>query len=113
METLAGLLYKVECPVVALVAQMDDKDLYTLSALEDHVEHVVATGVGGPRTRAPDVIASHLEGKGMAVSTEPDVERALNTARHIALDMGGIVCVTGSFFLVGRVKELLNLEHFR
>ncbi len=110
MEALANLLKEVDGPLVVLVAQMNDKEVGTLKALTEVAEHMVITSIGGPRGRSPEQIGAFLKDNGTPITVEPDPGQALKFASRMALELPGILCVTGSFYLVGKVRQMLELE---
>lgn len=112
VEALADLLGLADGTIVAVIAQMDDKNIESLVPLIGVVDHLVITSVGGPRTRTPEKIAAFLDGKGVPITIENDVEKALEMGTQLALEMEGMVCVTGSFYLVGKVREILDLRTY-
>jgi folylpolyglutamate synthase/dihydropteroate synthase len=69
------------------------------------VSSVIATAAPTPRAIAPDDLARHLRAAGARdVTVELDAERAVERA----LDRAPLVCVAGSIFLVGAVRDGLR-----
>jgi len=102
-------------PVVAVLAALSEKPVDELCApLAAACEVVVCTeippaalaGVGRPGARAhpaADLAAACERGGGEAVA-EPDPERALERARALAAERGGVVLAVGSFYLLGLIR---------
>jgi dihydrofolate synthase/folylpolyglutamate synthase len=82
---------------------MRDKDLQPiLDALLRVTSAVFTTAAPTPRARPAADVAAHIEGR--PVTVVPDPEEAI--AR--ALDAADTVCVAGSIFLVGAVRDSLR-----
>ncbi len=109
MAALAGVLREVTVPVVAVVGQMADKAPETLLPLTGVADHIVCTTVGGPRALNPGQVADRLRPHCESLSMVTGVNEALEEATRQAREMGGMVCVTGSFYLVGRAREVLGM----
>jgi len=86
-----------------VVGVMRDKNVAEIvRTLLPRVSHVIATAAPTPRARTPEDLAGHLHEAGAAsVSIEPDPARAIDRA----LEMSPMVCVAGSIFLVGAVRD--------
>jgi dihydrofolate synthase/folylpolyglutamate synthase len=93
---------------VLVLAAMEDKDLAgMLPHLRGHVERVIATTVGSPRSLAPDTLAARAAAE-LAVPAEsaPTPVAAIERARDGA-GTDGAVLVAGSLYLVGTVRSHL------
>jgi dihydrofolate synthase / folylpolyglutamate synthase len=104
--------------LVAVVAVLADKDAAgMIRAVADVVDEFVVTTAPSVRTTDPDDLAAVVVAEVGAdrVVVEPDLERALETARELALDLpepaegepgeGGVLAF-GSITLIGRVLQL-------
>ena len=103
-------------PVVALLAALSEKPIDGLCApLAAACETVVCTeippaalaGVGRPGSHAhpaSDLAAACARAGGRA-EEQTDPELALERARALALELGGVVLVVGSFYLLGAVRS--------
>jgi dihydrofolate synthase/folylpolyglutamate synthase len=89
------------CPLVAVVAILDDKDpAAMLSELLPLCEQIVFCRIGNPRGLSPATLASLARQLGgPAAHTERDVHAAVELARELA-GSDGIVLVTGSIYLL-------------
>lgn len=86
-----------------VIGVMRDKELAPiLEALLPVTSAVFATAAPTPRARPAEDLSAHIAGR--SVVTEPDPERAIDRALHIA----DTVCVAGSIFLVGAVRDGLR-----
>jgi dihydrofolate synthase/folylpolyglutamate synthase len=102
-------------PVVGLLAALSEKPIDGLCApLAAACERVVCAeiptaalaGVGRPGAEphpAADLVAA-CERAGGTAEAEPDPERALARARAAAGEIGGVVLVVGSFYLLGAIR---------
>jgi len=96
---------------VAVLGAMADKDVPEMVAMLDgHVSSVVTTAVDDPRALTPEQLAeiasSALDVPVQAVSSP---EAALSTALAVCGDSEAVL-VTGSLYLVGQIRKLLNLR---
>jgi dihydrofolate synthase / folylpolyglutamate synthase len=105
-----------ERPVIAVVAALSAKPADGICApLATACETVVCTeipaaalaGVGRPGARAHPaaVLAAAAERAGGEAEAEPDPTRALERARALAAERGGVVLVVGSFYLLGLIRR--------
>jgi len=86
-----------------VIGVMRDKNVAEIvRTLLPRVSHVIATAAPTPRARTPEDLAGHLREAGAAsVSIESDPARAIDRA----LETSPMVCVAGSIFLVGAVRD--------
>jgi dihydrofolate synthase/folylpolyglutamate synthase len=89
-----------------VIGVMRDKNVAEIAhTLLPHVSSVIATAAPTPRAIPPDDLARHLRAAGAGdVSIEPDAARAID----LALERASTVCVAGSIFLVGAVRDGLR-----
>jgi dihydrofolate synthase/folylpolyglutamate synthase len=89
-----------------VIGVMRDKSVADIaSTLLPHVSSVTATAAPTPRAIPPDDLARHLRAAGARdVRVEPDPSRAIDCA----LEQAPVVCVAGSIFLVGAVRDGLK-----
>ena len=94
---------------VLVVAAMGDKDLTAmLPALKGRVSEVFATTLDSARALpADDLAARAADLLGVPAHSFPSVEAAVEAARTAAGEDGQII-VTGSLYLVGEVRSLLQ-----
>lgn len=99
--------------VVLLCAMLGDKPV------EDVVRQVacitnsaVVTQVSSARALEPRRLAALLEANGVSCRVKPDLPKALDDAVKMA-GPDGVVLVTGSLYLVGEVRALLNVDDGR
>ena len=89
-----------------VIGVMRDKNVQEIAnTLLPHVSPVTATAAPTPRAIPPDDLARHLRAAGAGdVAVEPDAARAIDRA----LEKAPMVCVAGSIFLVGAVRDGLK-----
>jgi len=108
MRALAGILGSVfEGRRVTLVfAAARDKDVdEMLRIILPRVERAIFTLSGSPRSAAPEELRERALGMGFeGAEVDADAESALQRARAEA-GKGGMVCVTGSLYLAGKVRR--------
>lgn len=107
---LAGFLREfVTQPLTIVFALMSDKDFRGIATtLFPLASRVVLTRVDNPRAVAPAAMVEALEDAHKSnVYVAENVAAALAEAFRIT-SRGGLVCVTGSLYLVGEVKGLLR-----
>ncbi|HEY9282638.1 MAG TPA: hypothetical protein VIP46_04200, partial [Pyrinomonadaceae bacterium] len=99
----------VRAPVTLVFGAMRDKQLAEIAAaVFPAAARLVLTRADNPRSAAPESLAplaaQHLDGR--PVSLAPTAAGALRLARELT-PPGGLVCVTGSLYLVGEVRAAL------
>jgi dihydrofolate synthase/folylpolyglutamate synthase len=89
-----------------VIGVMRDKNVQEIAGtLLPHVSSVTATAAPTPRAIPPEDLARHLRAAGaVEVVVEPDPARAID----VALEHAPVVCVAGSIFLVGAVRDGLK-----
>ena len=89
-----------------VIGVMRDKNVQEIAnTLLPHVSTVTATAAPTPRAIPPEDLARHLRAAGASdVTVEPDAARAIDRA----LEKAPMVCVAGSIFLVGAVRDGLR-----
>jgi len=92
-----------EPPFVLVFGAMADKDVGAVGrTLFPLAREVVLTRAPSPRAADPALIAERVGGPAATALREPDLARALRTARLLA-GRDGLVVVAGSLYLVGDV----------
>ena len=99
----------VRAPVTLLFGAMQDKDLREIAApLFPAARTLILTRPANPRAAAPEtlreLVAREADHDGVLLAPSP--AEALRLARELT-PPGGLVCVTGSLYLVGEVKAAL------
>lgn len=69
---------------------------------------IVTTSSHNPRAADPDAIVELATAQGMSAMAEPDTGRAVAAAQALA-GPNGLVCVTGSLYVVAEAREALEL----
>jgi dihydrofolate synthase/folylpolyglutamate synthase len=89
-----------------VIGVMRDKNVQDIiGTLLPHVSSVIATAAPTPRAIPAEDLAQHLRVAGASdVVAEPDAARAID----LALERGPLVCVAGSIFLAGAVRDGLK-----
>jgi folylpolyglutamate synthase/dihydropteroate synthase len=82
---------------------MRDKNVTAIvRTLVPLVSHVIATAAPTPRARPAEDLAAYVRDAGVTqIIIEPDADRAVDRA----LELSPTVCVAGSIFLVGAVRN--------
>jgi dihydrofolate synthase/folylpolyglutamate synthase len=94
-----------ERPPLVIGVMRDKSVAEIVGTLLPHVSSIIATAAPTPRAIPPDDLARHLRAAGARdVAVEPDPSRAIERA----LEMSPMVCVAGSIFLVGAVRDGLK-----
>lgn len=104
----------VKSPLTILFGAMRDKDLNEIAGtLFPAAEQLVLTELANPRTATKETLrqlASHHASARRVAVTE-SVAEALRAAAE-RTEAGGVICVTGSLYLIGEAQELLkHKEH--
>lgn len=100
----------VKEPITMIFGAMRDKALGEMAAaLLPRAEVLILTALDNPRAASVDALRAAVpdtfdEGKVLGAST---IEDALQIARRV-IPANGLVCVTGSLYLVGTVQKVLN-----
>lgn len=93
-------------PLTLIFGAMRDKDLEAVTRLLfPKAEHIILTAADNPRALKPSEMR-HLA-NGDSIHESRDVGEALYLAAEITPPWG-LICVTGSLYLVGEVQKLLN-----
>ncbi|HKQ51380.1 MAG TPA: Mur ligase family protein [Pyrinomonadaceae bacterium] len=99
----------VRAPVTLLFGAMRDKDLTEIAAaLFPAAHHLILTQPANPRAAAPETLA-RLVPHGFdssRITLAPSAAEAVNIARA-QTPSAGIICVTGSLYLVGEVQSIV------
>jgi dihydrofolate synthase / folylpolyglutamate synthase len=91
-----------ERPPLVVGVMRDKNAAEIVRTLLPVVSRIIATAAPTPRARPPDDLANHLREAGATdVLVEADAARAVDRA----LDMAPMICVAGSIFLVGAVRD--------
>jgi dihydrofolate synthase/folylpolyglutamate synthase len=94
---------------VLVVGTSSDKDYPGVAAiLSPLFDIVIATRSRHPRALAPDVLATEFAKLGCDTQTSPSVAEAMRLAVELA-GHSGMVCATGSLFIVGEALEWARL----
>ena len=95
--------------VVIILGVARDKDLGgMLDALKPFNPELIATASHNPRAVEPDQIATAASKAGFATHIAPDTASAISLARSLT-GADGVVCVTGSLYVVAEAREELGL----
>ncbi|MDT7540549.1 MAG: dihydrofolate synthase / folylpolyglutamate synthase [Acidobacteriota bacterium] len=96
-------------PFTIVFGAMRDKDLTEIAAaLFPAADHLILTSIDNPRATAPDALRAFVPSvfDPAKVSLASSSSEALRMARDLT-SQGGMICVTGSLYLVGEVKAHL------
>ncbi len=113
-ESLGELLSsKAGRRLVLVVGMARDKDIAAFaSALFPSATRVVCTRADSPRAAAPEVVYEAARNSGVEAECLPDVASAVAEARRLA-SPEDVVCITGSFHVVGEAMKLLGIEPWK
>ncbi len=94
--------------MVVIFGCQADKDVPgMLDQIQLGADKVIFTSVDSPRAADPsELAATYVERSGKMAQVAPTLSEALQIARS-AVTREDLVCVTGSFYLVGQLKRLL------
>ncbi|HKP47080.1 MAG TPA: folylpolyglutamate synthase/dihydrofolate synthase family protein [Pyrinomonadaceae bacterium] len=113
-ETLKDYLIEFEkTPITLIFGAMRDKNLSAMTAALFRVaSHVVLTQPDNPRAASIQTLQGLASEIGTAnVSVTHSAAEALNKANEVT-SADGVICVTGSLYLVGEIKALLLAAEF-
>jgi dihydrofolate synthase/folylpolyglutamate synthase len=102
----------VRQPITLVFGAMRDKDLSEMaSALFPAAEHLILTGISNQRTATKEMLRQHASHQTDArrVTYTNNVEEALRVAADLT-EHGGVVCITGSLYLIGEARSMLMHE---
>lgn len=112
METVADNLRKYfpDVPHVILIGVLGDKDYeQMLEIIAPAADAFVCSAPDSPRAVPVDKLAKELEKYGKKVVAAPNTQDAVEMARELASDLGGMVCSVGSLYMAGDVRACFNL----
>ena len=97
--------------MVVIFGCNEDKDIEgMLKELQFGADKVIFTRMNSPRSLYPEDMAQmYTEICGKMFQTAPNLKEALRIARP-AVNTGDLICITGSFYLVGEAKTLFAEE---
>jgi dihydrofolate synthase/folylpolyglutamate synthase len=102
----------VHAPITLIFGAMRDKDLADIaSKIFPLALHIIFTQPDNPRAAAPEMLARLVSSNlnSVEVTIAPDVRKALQVA-HEQTPPDGIICITGSLYLVGEAQKFLQDE---
>lgn len=95
---------------VAILGILDDKDVEAMvAALAPVVDHIVAVAPDDDRAADPGRIVAACEALGQSVEPAEDAEHALDLADGVTRPSDGVI-ITGSLYLVGEIRDILDLD---
>lgn len=100
----------VHAPVTLVFGAMRDKDLREIAAaLFPAARHLVLTRPANPRAAEPEALARLVpdDPTSSRITLAPSAIEAVSAARALT-PPDGLICVTGSLYLVGEVKTILG-----
>jgi len=97
--------------MIVIFGCCEDKDIKgMLHELRYGADKVIFTRVNSPRSAMPSELAQiYTEDCGKMCQTAANLQEALRIAKP-AITTGDLICITGSFYLVGEAKELFAQE---
>ncbi|MFA7255089.1 MAG: cyanophycin synthetase [Candidatus Omnitrophota bacterium] len=100
-------MQRVRNPWLVFGAMNDKNSREMLRSLSRFFSKVVLTGIAGNRAKPVAMLVSEAKGLFKCVLTAQNVEEALDLARK-GTNPGATAVVTGSFYLVGEARRILN-----
>jgi dihydrofolate synthase/folylpolyglutamate synthase len=94
-------------PWLVFGAMNDKNSRGMLKILSGSFSKVILTGIGENRAKSIGILAEESKGLFKCVLTAQNIEEALGLLRKIPLKNKNVV-VTGSFYLVGEARRILN-----
>ena len=95
--------------IVVVIGLSEDKDIEgVLKEIACIADDLILTRTGNPREAEPEqmaVMAKHFFHNNLMIIE--DIDKALKEAKRIA-KRDDLICITGSFFLAGKAKEILK-----
>jgi dihydrofolate synthase/folylpolyglutamate synthase len=95
--------------LIVVIGLSEDKDIAgVLREIACAADDLILTRTGNPREAAPEQMAvtvKHSYHKKPIVIE--DIDEALKEAKKIA-NKNDLICITGSFFLAGKAKQMIN-----
>lgn len=93
---------------IAVLGMLAEKDVEgVLDILVPMFEQIIVTRPVGERAVEAEAMASMVRERGREVIVEKDIEKAMSRAMSLAQE-GEIILATGSFYLIGEVRELFH-----
>ncbi len=94
--------------IILIMGIMNDKDREgIMKPLLPLASEIIFTAPGYGRAASPETLAAEARGLGYLVQTALTVADALNLAERL-YSQGDLIVVTGSFYTIGEVKEVLG-----
>ena len=107
IETIAPMVTKKDSRFIVVLGMMHDKNhAQFMKAIASYVSALILTTVSVPRAATVDELRQCVPHGLADVWEASNPTEALQLARRIARPMD-VICVTGSLFLVGEVRNLL------
>jgi dihydrofolate synthase/folylpolyglutamate synthase len=104
-KTVSGTPAK---PAILIFGASLDKNIHTVvSEIVPIFDRVIVTTSHNPRAMAPSRIIEEYQRYGVKTEVTPDVKTALNQALSLAGE-SGLICITGSLFVVAEALEHLG-----
>ena len=100
-------LLKIRKPWLVFGAMNDKNSRAMLKVLSGSFSKIILTGIAGNRAKSVAMLLEESKGLFKCVLTAYDVEEAFSLARK-ASSSGTPIVVTGSFYLVGEARRILN-----
>jgi dihydrofolate synthase/folylpolyglutamate synthase len=100
----------VSVPLTLIFGAMRDKDLAEIAMILFPVaRRLILTGVSNPRAASPEMLAGIAARAvdSLTITLAPDIDKALSLALA-QTPPEGVVCVTGSLYLVGEAQSILR-----
>jgi len=100
---------RIDQSILIFGASLDKELAGVISVLSPLFDRVLVTHSRHPRAAAPEAIVSEFTRQGVETMLTDDVPTALSLAKSLA-GANGLICVTGSLFVVGEAIEQVEME---
>ncbi|MGI2336179.1 MAG: bifunctional folylpolyglutamate synthase/dihydrofolate synthase [Dehalogenimonas sp.] len=107
-QSLAAFFSKRPCPAVLVVGVSSDKDIAGMAEiLTPEFDTIIIVRADHPRSMELCRLSDAFENRGRVIHKAETVGEAIQVARSLA-GADGLVCVTGSLFVVGDAMRMLK-----
>jgi dihydrofolate synthase/folylpolyglutamate synthase len=107
MKELVKTLRRGQASWLIFGAMNDKNSREMLRILSESFSKVILTGIAGSRAKSVAMLIDEAKGLFKCVLAAQNVEEALKIVKQAA-DPGACIVVTGSFYLVGEARKVLN-----
>lgn len=93
-----------------IIAMMSDKEYSEcIKHFSEITDSIIITKIDMPRCCAPDILAEEFKKYNITPIICEDIKNAIETAKGL----GNLICVCGSLYLAGYVRQMFNLSNIQ